>query len=306
MAGVITYINRPKVLMVSMLKRFKHVIPDKAFVRAEYRLKMGRWPDLKNPTLLSEKIQWLKLFDHNTQYVPLVDKVEAKKHVSKIIGEEHIIPTIGVWRKAREIDFDALPEQFVLKCNHRGGGVVFICRDKATFNFKRAKRKLRRQLRKSMYSSTKEWPYKNVRRRIICEQYMVDESGCELKDYKFYCFNGEPKFCQLVSNRYAESETCKDIYDAEWRLQEFSGPFNAGDTPVNRAEPLPRPENYSQMLEIAAKLSKGMPFARIDLYNINGVIYFGEITLYPASGMRQFYPLEWNKRIGDWVTLPKK
>ncbi len=306
MPAISPYIKRPSALLVSALKRLKLIVPDKQFVKIEYRLKMGYWPNLKNPELLSEKIQWLKIYDRNPHYTALVDKVEAKKHVARIIGEEYIIPTLGVWESVSDIDLDELPEQFVLKTNHRGGGIVFICKDKKEFDFDKVKKKLKHQLRKNMYRSTKEWPYKNVERRILCEKYMVDESGSELKDYKFYCFNGSPRFCQVVSNRFSEESTSKDVYDTNWQLQEFSGPFGRDDVPATLNEPLERPEGYDKMLEIASQLSQGLPFARIDLYNINGKIYFGEITFYPASGLRSFYPAVWNKRIGDWLNLPQK
>lgn len=301
---LLAYLKNPNDLLVSLLRRCKRFVSDKAFIRMEYRLKIGEWPNLKNPQTLAEKIQWIKLYDREPRYVQMVDKIEAKKYVASIIGEQHIIPTLGMWEKANDIDLDALPGEFVLKCNHRGGGMVFICKDKATFNFKRAKRKLKHQLKKDMYLDNKEWAYRDINRRIFAEKYMVDESGYELKDYKFYCFNGVPRFCQVISNRYENEPTCKDVYDMDWNLMEFSGPFDVDDKPSNSEVILPRPEALDKMIEIATKLSETLPFVRVDLYHINGEVYFGELTFYPASGMRVFKPMRWNKIIGDMLVLP--
>lgn len=298
------YIKDPSKLVISLMKRCSRLIPDKLFVRWEFRLKLKYYPDLKNPKTLQEKIQWLKLYDHNPLYSSLVDKIEVKKYVANLIGEEHIIPTLKVWKKAQDIDFDSLPEQYVLKCNHRGGGMVFICKDKATFNKDKARRKLKHQLKKAMYSKTKEWCYKNIDRRILCEKYMVDESGTELRDYKFYCFNGEPEFCQFISHRYDESSTSKVVYDNEWQSYYIVGPYDYGYVPSSELTELsPKPQNLDKMLEIARKLSSGLKFVRIDLYNINGQVYFGEITFYPASGLRLFYPEMSNRIIGDLIKL---
>lgn len=301
--SITKYISNPSLSLVSLLKRCSYFIQDRLFVRLEYRLKLKSWPDLDNPTTLSEKIQWLKLYDRHPDYTQMVDKIEAKKYAARLIGSQHIIPTIAVWDRVKDIDFDALPDQYVLKSNHRGGGMVFICKDKASFNKRRAKRKLKHQLLKDMYCDTKEWPYKYVNRRILCEEYMVDESGDELKDYKFYCFNGKPEFCQLVSSRYKDEDTRKDVYDSSWTRQEFSGPLDFNDRPKGYSEPIAKPENLELMLDIARKLSSGLKFVRIDLYNINGQVYFGEITFYPASGMRTFYPHKWNEILGDKLSL---
>ena len=274
---------------------------DEIFLKFFYWANMGIFLNLKNPQTFTEKIQWLKIHSRDILLTSLVDKYAAKKYVSDIIGDEYIIPTLGVWNNPDEIDFDALPNQFVLKVTHDSGGIC-ICRNKETFNRNEAVTKLKNALKKNFYAITREWPYKNVPRRIIAETYMEDnlyQNSPNLIDYKFYCFNGNPTFCQVIRDR-GEKETI-DFYDMNWSHLPFVGlnPFAS-----NGIVPVKKPSLFPEMKQIAKILSSSYPFSRIDLYFINGKIYFGEITFFPASGYGKFSPYKWDKELGDLIQLP--
>lgn len=285
----------------ALFYRLMLLLPDKWYIMLKFYKNFGHFPNLKDPVTFSEKIQWLKLQNRNPLYTKMVDKYEAKKYVANIIGEEYIIPTLGVWDKAEDIDFDTLPDQFVLKATHDSGRVI-ICRDKSTLDRSWAIEEMRQSLKRDFYSVTREWPYKNVPRRIIAEQLLIDETGTkDIKDYKFFCFNGEPKYCQVIRDRFTE-ETI-DFYDMEWEHQIF-----VGLNPVarNGKTPVARPKTLETMRQICRKQAKGIPFVRIDLYEVNGKVYFGEITFYPMSGMGTFTPNRWNYILGDLIHLPEK
>ena len=227
----------------------------------------------------------------------MVDKYEAKKYVASIIGEEYIIPTLGVWERFDDIDFDKLPQQFVLKTSHDSGGVV-ICRDKSKFDKAAARKKLEKSLRHDYYKTSKEWPYKNVKRRIIAEEYMEDESG-ELKDYKFFCFDGVPKALFIATDRFTVGEETKfDFFDMEFNHLPFINGHPNANIKINK------PNGFEQMQELVAKLSAGIPHLRVDFYNINGRIYFGELTFYHWSGLVPFVPREWDYIFGQYIQLP--
>lgn len=280
-----------------ILRRMSPLIKsDEQFIRWEYYLGMHKVLNLKVPQTFNEKLQWLKLHAKHEEYTNLVDKYEAKKYVANIVGNEYIIPTIGVWDKFEDIDFDRLPQQFVLKTTHDSGGVV-ICKDKATFDINEARRKLNKSLKHNFYWEHREYPYKNVRPRIIAEKFMVDESGTDLKDYKFFCFNGEPKMVLLASNR--QRGTYMDFYDINFNLLPVCRKAHP-----NSGKYYEKPSNYDEMLKIAVVLSQNFPHVRVDLYNINGRIFFGELTFFSASGNVPFVPEEWDYKIGEWLKLP--
>ena len=239
----------------------------------------------------------MKLYDRRPEYTAMVDKAEAKTWAAKIIGEEHIIPTLGVWNSFDEIDFDALPNQFVLKTTHDSGGVVIV-KDKTRFNKNKARKKLTTSLKHDFYLYCREYPYKNVPHRIIAEKFMVDESGTELKDYKFFCFDGEPKMFFIATNRSVDTRF--DFFDLDFNHL----PFEQGHP--NATKQISKPDKYEDMIKLARKLSKGLPQVRIDLYNINGHIYFGEFTFFHFSGYLPFFPDEWDEKIGSWFTLQNK
>lgn len=273
---------------------------DKAYLKLRYNCIMGKKLNLDNPVTYNEKLQWLKLYDRKPEYTKMVDKYEAKKYVADIIGEEYIIPTLGVWDNVNDIDFDTLPNQFVLKCTHDSGGLV-ICKDKAELDIENSKNTLNHFLNRNFYSVHREWPYKDVKHRIIAEKYMEDESGKDLKDYKFFCFNGEPKLL-YISEGLSDHSTAKISFaDMDYNIAEFKRndfkPFNE----------LPKkPINFEKMKELAKVLSKDRAFIRVDFYEINKKIFFGELTFFPCSGYLPFDPEKYDKILGDWITLPNK
>lgn len=285
-------------LLLAIMRETAGFWPDKLYLSIIYYLRIGKKLNLKNPQKFTEKLQWLKLYDHNDIYTKIVDKYLVKDYVANIIGDQYIIPTLGVWQKTDDIDFDSLPNQFVLKCNHDSGG-LFICKDKKQLSSEKiieVKKKLDIALNRNFYIYGREWPYKNVKPRVFAEKYMVDESGTELKDYKIFCFNGEPKVIQLDFNRFNEHK--KNLYSPDWELLPFN--FNYPSHPEIKFE---KPQKLDEMLEIASKLSKGKTFLRVDLYWTGKEIYFGELTFFPASGMGIFEPEEWDYKFGSWLDL---
>ena len=417
-----------------------NLLPDELYLKLTYRVRVGQRLNLDNPTLFCEKIQWLKLHDHQERYIKLVDKVLAKEYVASIIGDQYIIPTIGVWDRFEDINFEALPEKFVLKCNHDSGSVI-ICRDKASFDIEKARKKLNKRLQYDMYHWGREWPYKGVRRKILAETFLEnneaeeqpdsyvfdfdsfndnsirvrervsnkgkkitfvdtdwkkipyeryclldkvtsekpftddeliefsDSLSCilplseivflkvrghsiygeivlkngfqieeftpseqdkefgkwirlpsrgilfikgnivlhistpksqDLTDYKFFCFNGEPRYCQIITDRTTNEKI--DFYDMDWIHQPF-----VGLTPSvkNSGFEYTKPVGFDDMKRFAKQLCTGTALSRIDFYEVNSKLYFGEITLYPASGFGSFFPTKWNKIMGDLITLPR-
>lgn len=303
MNSIFFLFNNPKRGVAWVWSKIGHIFGDAIYLKVRFRLLMGTKLDLTNPQTFSEKIQWLKLYDRRPEYTAMVDKYAVKEYVSKIIGAEYIIPTLGVWNKPEDIDWESLPNQFVLKTTQGGGsnGVV-ICKDKALFNCQEAIKKLKRNM-SSDWRVGMEWPYKNVQRRIIAEKYMEQTTehsdGNELTDYKFFCFDGEPKYCQVIRDRQT-NETI-DFYDMEWIHQEFVGLSHPVKNGIN---PVKKPNDLVNMINICRLLAKGMNFVRIDLYNINNKTYFGEITFYPNSGLGYFKPDEWNYTLGEMIQLP--
>lgn len=274
-------------------------VDDEEYLRMKFKLRMGKELNLSSPKTFNEKIQWLKLYDRKPLYTTLVDKYEVKKYVANIIGEEHIIPTIGIWNSFDDITFDSLPNQFVLKCTHDSGGLA-ICRDKNSFNIKAAQKKIDFCMRRNYFMENREWPYKNVPHRIIAEQYMVDESGYELKDYKFFCFDGEPRFLYLSKGLENHSTASISFVNLDWSFASFK----RSDYKAFRILP-EKPENFEEMINIARVLSAGYPFLRVDLYNIAGKIFFSELTFSPCGGMLPFEPEEWDYRLGELIQLPE-
>ena len=273
---------------------------DEQYLKIAFYARMHKKLDLNNPQTFSEKIQWLKLYDRKPEYTIMVDKFEVKKYVASKIGEEYIIPTLGVWDSFDEINFATLPEQFVLKCTHDSGGLV-ICTDKSELDIKAARKKINTSMQHNYFWGTREWPYKNVKPRIIAEQYMVDESGYELKDYKLFCFDGSSKAMFIASDRSKpDTETKFDFYDMEFKHL----PFTNGHP--NASHEIKCPISFEKMKQLAEVLSKGIPHVRVDFYDINGTIYFGELTFAHWSGMVPFEPEEWDYKFGSWITLPNQ
>jgi hypothetical protein len=284
---------------LKLIYTFSKCIPDRKFLELVFPLNTGYKLNLDNPKTYNEKLQWLKLYDRNPEYIKMVDKVEAKKYAARIIGEEHIIPTLAVYDRTEDIIFDELPNQFVLKCTHDSGGIV-ICQDKSKLNIEEAKRKLNKGLKNNYFYQNREWPYKHVKPRIIAEAYMEDESEFELKDYKFFCFNGVPIFLKVDFGRYIDHHA--NYYDMDWNLLPFD------ELPYDRVEDknILKPIDFNNMINIAQELSKDIPFVRIDLYNVKGKIFFGELTFFPASGMAKYNPIEWDYKFGSYINLPRR
>ena len=275
-------------------------MPDKTYLSLWSSSCLGYKVNIDNPRTFCEKLQWLKLHDRNPLYTQLVDKYEVRKFVAEKIGEEHLIPLLGgPWDSVDEIDFDALPEQFVLKTTHDCGGIV-ICTDKGSFDREAAKAKLAKHLKRKYYCGNREWPYKNVKPRIIAEQYMVDDSGTGLRDYKFFCFGGKPKIMLIVTDRFENNEETKFThFDMNFERLPFtlSGPIDS--------RKLEKPSTFNEMREIAEKLSAGIPHVRVDLYESAGKVFFGELTFYDSSGTEKIDPPEWDEIIGSWLELPE-
>lgn len=304
MLPIVDYLERPSIIGSKLLMKWGCWLPDELYIRLMYRLLMGYKLNLKEPITFNEKIQWLKLYNRKPEYSMMVDKYAVKDYVTKIIGSEYIIPTLGVWDKPEDIQWDKLPNQFVLKTTHGGGNVgVIICLDKKNFDRENAVKKLNKSLQQNIYQALREWPYKNVPRRILAEAYITPTSDVEdLTDYKWYCFNGEPKFCQVIQNRNTK-ETI-DFFDVEWVHQDFVGLIPAIDSSLDFAVVPPlRPANLETQIQIAYALSKNIPFSRIDLYQTNEKTYFGEITFYPASGFGVFKPNQYNEILGRMLVL---
>lgn len=276
----------------------RHFVNPEKYVPRMFYSRIGYKLNLNNPQTFSEKLQWMKLYDHNPLYTTLVDKYEVKKYVANKIGSQYIIPTLEVWDKVKDIDFKRLPNQFVLKCTHDSGGLV-ICKDKSNFNIKKAKKILRKSMNRNFYYMGFEWPYKNVKPRIIAEKYMEDTKTKELRDYKFFCFNGEVKALFIATERQKEGEDVKfDFFDVDFNHL----PFKQGH---ENARVLPeKPLRFNDMKHLATILSKGLPQVRVDFYEVDGNIYFGEMTFFHHGGWTRFEPNEWDTIFGKWITLP--
>ena len=280
--------------------RIIYYLPDTIVVKRLFKRFHGYNLNLDNPSTFCEKLQWLKLNDRQPVYTTMVDKYEVKKYVADKIGEKYIIPTIGVWDHFEDIDFDLLPDRFVLKCTHDSGGLI-LCEDKSALDLKKAKKKIARSLHNNYYYIFREWPYKNVRPRIIAEEYMTDGSNIVPEDYKVYCFNGEPKYIVVFHNRFCnEKELSETVYDTNWIPQDFS--LDAHFAVSDMIEE--KPACLDELLNICSVLCQGIPQVRIDFYIIEQKIYFGEITLYTASGLQKMIPEEMDAVIGRMLHFP--
>lgn len=285
--------------MAAIVQNFFRWLPDKPYLQLLYRFKMGHRLDLNHPKTFTEKLQWLKLYNRRPEYTRMVDKYAVKEYVADIIGDEYIIPTLGVWNRPEDIDWDALPNQFVLKTTHGGGGGgVVICMDKQSFNRAEAIAKLKQSMRSDIYRGLREWPYKNVPRRILAEKFMTPEKGHQdLTDYKIYCFNGEPKLIMTAEGRFSGDKRF-GYYDADWNTVDITW----GAPRPDKSQP--RPEHLPQMLEVAARLSRDLPHVRIDLYYVHGNVMFGEITMFDSSGLEAISPANMDEYLGNLIKLP--
>ncbi len=273
----------------------KKMLSDKIVLKIQFKKNLGSKLNLPNPQTFNEKLQWLKLNDRKDIYTTMVDKYDVKKYVANIIGEKYIIPTLGVYNKFNDINFDELPNQFVMKCTHDSGGLVIV-KDKNKLDIKTARKKINKSLKRNYYYAGREWPYKNVKPRIIVEKYMTD-NGESLKDYKFFCFNGKPEVMYISDGSHTNNQ----------RIAFFDSNFKSLDIKrkdYNNYDMLPaKPKNFEKMKELASILSKDIPHLRVDFYEINGKIYFGELTFYTCSGYIPFENEKWDKKLGDLIDL---
>ena len=283
-----------------ILKKIKYamrIIPDRAYIQMYYFAHFKKFCNLKNPKTYNEKLNWLKLHDKNPIYTRIVDKFEAKEYVKDIIGDQYIIPTLGVWDNFDDIDFDELPQQFVLKCTHDSEGLVIV-KDKDKLDKEMAKNKIESALKQNFFYIVREWPYKNVKPRIIAEKYMEDHIDGELRDYKFFCFDGEPKAMFVASDR-ASDNVKFDYFDLNFNHLDIKQKYPHAE------QPLRKPVTFEKMIELSKVLSKGFPHVRVDFYEVDGQLYFGELTFYHFSGFMPFEPNKWDKIFGDWIKLPQ-
>lgn len=288
--------NKKKIM--KKIKYSLRFLPDKIYIQLYYFAYFKKFINFKNPRTYNEKLNWLKLNYRNPRYTKLVDKYEVKKYIADIIGNEYIIPTLGIWKNFDDIDFDKLPNQFVLKCTHDSEGIVIV-KDKSKLDIKEAKKKIEDALKYNFFYIGREWPYKNINPRIIAEEYMEDNTDKELKDYKFFCFDGVVRAMFVASDRGA-GDTKFDYYDTEFNHLDLIQHY------PNNKNRIKKPINFGKMKELAKIISKGFPHVRVDFYEVNGKVYFGELTFYHFSGFQPFYPNRWDEIFGEWLKLPSK
>ena len=272
-------------------------LKDEQFLKILYKKTFGRDLNLDNPKRFNEKLQWLKLYDRNPKYTKMVDKYEAKKYVASIIGDKYIIPTLGIYDEFNQINFEKLPDQFVIKCTHDSGGLV-ICKDKAKLDIKKSKKIINKSLKRNYYYPGREWPYKNVKPRIIIEKYMEEKNYSQLNDYKFMCFNGKVNCSFVCSERDNKKEgLAVTFFDINWEKMPFKRHYR------NSIKKIDKPKNYDLMIKLAEQLSENIPFVRVDFYEIDGKVYFGELTFYPGSGLEEFEPDYLDEKLGNLIDL---
>lgn len=272
------------------------LLSDKAYIKLIYRIRMHERLNLENPKTFTEKLQYLKLYNRNPLYTRMVDKVSVKEYVSSLIGEEHVIPTLAIYDRAEDIDFNALPDSFVMKVSHDSGGLV-ICKNKNGLNKEETREKLKKALRFDYFRYSREWPYKDVKRKILVEKYMKNGDSDELVDYKFYCFNGKPEFLYFSRHEHQENEEIT-FYTLDWK----EAPFQRSDHKRLSIKP-EKPQTLAEMIKTAEILSRSIPFVRIDLYEINGRVYFGEFSFYPTGGLFELTPKIYNRKTGDLLDI---
>lgn len=276
--------------------RYTCILPDKMYIKKIYKSKTGKKLDLKTPKTFNEKCNWLKLYDRKPIYTVMADKYKARDYIAEKMGTNHLIPLLGVWDSPEEIDFDSLPDEFVLKCNHDNG--VIICKDKKSLDIENVKKELTEHLKRNYYKKHREWPYKNIPRKIVCEKLLKNSDGKQLLEYNVFCFNGVPKFFK-VGSVLPDGTPAKDFYDINWNHLEMRTGASAGDI-------FPKPVFYNELLEYAEKLSENTTHVRVDFYDCNNKLYNGEMTFFSNGGHMKFTPDEWNTIWGDYLTLSKK
>lgn len=295
-------INLKWVISRYIVRHPNFIKDDASFLKWTYYHAFQKFPNLTNPSTFNEKLQWMKLWYHRPEFVVLADKIEAKKWVANIIGNEYIISTLGIWDDSENINLKQLPKQFVLKCNHNSGTGLFICKDKNAITsqkWDKIKKDLNKGLAEDYYLQNREWPYKDIPRKILAEIFIIDNNHPELNDYKFFCFNGEPYTVLVATDR--STMVHFDFFDMSFKHMPFRQKYD-----VLSPHKIEKPKNFELMIDIARKLSKDIPHVRVDLYNIDGKIYFGEMTFFNNSGLEPFVPEVWDYKLGEMIILPEK
>ncbi len=295
------FLLKPRLLYVhfalNKLRNNAKSFDDRSFITRMFKIKIGKKLDLDNVVLFNEKMQWLKLFNRKQVYTTMVDKHAVKKYVSDIVGNEYVIKELGAWDHYYDIDFEALPNQFVLKTTH-GCGDMLIVKDKNKCDFSKYNSSFETSLSKSYYYVAREWPYKDVPPKIIAEELIVDQNYEHLPVYKFFCFDGEPYICQVIQNDKQRNETI-DYFDMDYNKLKLRQNY------PNSKKPLPKPEKYKEMQELCRQLTKGIPFVRCDLYYANNKILFSEFTFFSDAGFEPFHPKKWDLVLGEKIKLDK-
>lgn len=298
MNKILKYLKHPQLFLLKLDQKKFIKLNDKKYIELRYFSEMGKRLNLNKPYNFNEKLQWLKLYNRKDEYTIMCDKYLVRDYISNTIGEQYLIPLIGVYDKFDDIDFLKLPNKFVIKCSHDSGSIV-ICENKDNFDINKAKKIINSKIKKDYYRFGREWPYKNIVPKIIVEEYMEDIKCGELIDYKLFCFNGEPNIKLICSKRRSKKGVCETWFDKNWELLDIKEGGHDIDSSVRK------PINYKLMDDLSRKLSKTIPFLRVDWYEIDGKLYFGELTFYPASGYERFSPENWNDIMGKMIKLPK-
>ncbi len=279
--------------------RFSFLFSDVRYLKIQHRLIFRKPLELNNPITYNDKLQWLKLYDHRPEYSTMADKVKVKQYVADRIGEQYVVPLLGVWDRPEDIEWNKLPDRFVLKTNHDGGGFgVVVCKDKERFDKTQAVKRLRTSLRRNTYLLGREWPYVNIQRKVFAEQFIEGGETGELPDCKFLCFDGKARLLYLIT--HTESGTRQDYYDCDFNPLDLKGLY-----PQSLVKPQ-KPSNFELMKNLAEELSKGIPHVRMDFFEANDKVYFSEFTFFPSGGWAPFHPEEYDYKLGQYIKLPEK
>ncbi|MDT2848674.1 ATP-grasp fold amidoligase family protein [Vagococcus carniphilus] len=286
-----------KVIGLFLRTKLSRLLSDETFLKIQYKYVTGEKLNLDSPKSFNEKLQYLKIEQREPIFTEVADKFKVREYVSSTIGQEYLIPLYGVYDSFDEINFQDLPDEYVIKTNHNSGG-YFLVPDSKKININAARSKLEPMLKKNYYYFTREWPYKNIKPKLICEKYLRENDDMELRDYRFFCFDGEVKFIAVDLSIVDKSKVRRNLYDKNWKLLDEEISYERDLT-----EKIPKPKNLSEMIDLAEKLSSNFKHVRVDLYNINNKIYFGELTMYHQSGYGDIRPQSFNKLMGSWIKL---
>jgi hypothetical protein len=297
MQSLFYYIKNPSVAVRRILIRYGGFLSDEKYLSLYYRNRFHRKLELNNPKSFNEKLNWLKLYGHRPEYVTMADKYAVKDFVAKRIGEEYVVPCLGVWESADEIDFDKLPNQFALKCTHNSGLGRCICKDKLSLDLNEVRKNIAIGLKEDYYKPGRDKQYRDIQRKIIADQYLDDGTGNELRDYKWWCFDGKPTYMYYTNKGV---DIYENFYDMDYN------PVNINHGFPRLLPEAPRPANFNLMKELATKLSEGIPFVRVDFFDVNGHVYFGEFTFFDWGGLKPFENYEMDLKLGQLITLPEK